>query len=132
MNPKTSRHLTLEEVRTIHALMIEQHGGTHGERAPHALESALAQPGAAHFGTPLHSTVSEQAGAYLFHLCQAHAFLDGNKRTALFATLTFLQLNGFTLQATDDQFFDLVLQVATGMVHKSALNVILEPWLQPL
>ena len=28
----------------------------------------------------------------------AHAFIDGNKRTALIACVTFLELNGFTLK----------------------------------
>jgi death-on-curing protein len=33
----------------------------------------------------------------LHALCQAHGFLDGNKRTAWVTTLTFLKLNGIEI-----------------------------------
>src|SRR5262249_48283656 len=35
----------------------------------------------------------EIAAAYLFYLCRNHAFIDGNKRTALAACLVFLESN---------------------------------------
>ena len=122
------RHLTLEEVRTIHALMIERYGGTPSERDPQGLESALAQPSAEYFG---HPTPAGQAGAYLFHLCQAHAFVDGNKRTAVFAMLTFLHLNGFALAASDDDLFNLVVGVAKGEQGKEHATALLKGWLRP-
>lgn len=33
------------------------------------------------------------AAAYLFHLCQNHPFVDGNKRTGANAAITFLLIN---------------------------------------
>jgi death on curing protein len=125
------RHLTLKEIPTIHDLMIAQYGGTPGERDPEGLESALAQPSAEYFGVPLHPTPADQAAAYLFHLCQAHAFLDGNKRTAIFAMLTFLHLNNFKLTASNDDLFDLVVGVAKGDLDKPAISLKLEAWLKP-
>ncbi len=35
----------------------------------------------------------EIAAAYLFYLCRNHAFVDGNKRTALASCLVFLESN---------------------------------------
>ncbi len=125
------RFLTLTEVQTIHRLMIEQHGGSHGLRDLEALESALAQPGAEYFGLPLHPTLSDQASAYWFHLCQAHAFIDGNKRTATFATLAFLQLNDNSLKASDEVLFDVVLHIAQGEMTKPEIARLLEGWLKP-
>jgi death on curing protein len=124
------RHLTLEEVRVIHALTIEQFGGSSGERDAGALESALAQPAAEYFGVALHPTVAAQASAYLYHLCQAHAFVDGNKRTAVFAMLAFLHLNGFDCQATDEELFQLVVAVARGDLEKTVIVAQVEPWLR--
>ena len=44
-------------------------------------------------GRPLTSDPIEIAAAYLFYLCRNHAFIDGNKRTALAACLVFLESN---------------------------------------
>jgi death-on-curing protein len=35
------------------------------------------------------------AGAYLFHLCQNHAFIDGNKRVGANTAITFLLMNSW-------------------------------------
>jgi death-on-curing protein len=45
-----------------------------------------------------HGGIGHIAGALCFYLTQAHAFYDGNKRTALIASLTFLDLNGWDLK----------------------------------
>jgi death-on-curing protein len=42
------------------------------------------------------------AAAYLFHIVKNHAFLDGNKRTALVAALVFLDINGVSLERDDE------------------------------
>ena len=44
-----------------------------------------------------------------------HPFIDGNKRAAHLITVTFLDVNGYRLQATEDEHFDLMLNVATGL-----------------
>jgi death on curing protein len=124
--------LSFEEVLAIHRLMIGQFGGSKGLRDNNALESALAQPSAEYFGVPLHPTITDQATAYWFHLCQAHAFVDGNKRTATFAMLAFLQLNQRRLVASDDELFDVVLQIAQGGLEKPEIAVLLERWLQTI
>jgi death-on-curing protein len=86
------------------------------------LESALAQPQASFGGELLHPTIYEQAAAYLFHLAMNHPFLDGNKRTA-FATMdAFLRLNGYQLNLSDDQTYQLVLDVVQKTVSKAKLS----------
>jgi death-on-curing protein len=54
------------------------------------------------------------AAAYLFHLCQNHPFIDGNKRTGANASITFLLINDFELEFEEDELVDLVLSVASG------------------
>ncbi len=44
-----------------------------------------------------HGGVAMIAGAMAFYLTKAHAFTDGNKRTALVAATTFMALNGYDL-----------------------------------
>lgn len=66
------------------------------------------------------------AGAYLFHLAQNHPFVDGNKRTALAAALTFLWMNDVGVEADEDALTALVLGVATGLTTKAEIAVFLQ------
>ena len=87
------RHLTVAAVEAIHAEVLSAHGGLAGIRDQALLESAVAAPQATMMGQPLLSDPIEMAAAYLFYLCRNHAYLDGNKRTALAACLVFLEQN---------------------------------------
>ena len=118
--------LTLEEVLALHADQIERYGGTHGLRDAGLLSSALAMPEASFGGDFLHSTIHEMAAAYLFHLTQNHAFLDGNKRIGLATALAFLGLNDLVLEAGEEELTDLVLGVAKGEKSKAEIAVFLQ------
>jgi death on curing protein len=78
----TPKFLALELVLELHRDQIESFGGSPGIRDQGLLESALAQPEATFGGEYLHSTIPDQAAAYLYHLALNHPFIDGNKRTA--------------------------------------------------
>ncbi len=71
---------------------MERFGGTSGIRDPGLLESALYRP-----QTGYYADIAEMAAALFESLLINHAFLDGNKRVAFFATDTFLRLNGWKL-----------------------------------
>jgi death-on-curing protein len=72
------------------------------------------------------------AAAYLFHLCQNHAFLDGNKRVGANAAITFLLINQWEPTFDEDELVNLVLSVATGGLSKWRLTEILESRCRPL
>lgn len=110
----TPKFLSKSLVLALHQDMIEVFGGSSGVRDQGLLESALAQPQATFGGQMLHSTIHEQAAAYLYHLSRNHPFIDGNKRTACAAMETFLELNGYQLALSDEDEYNLVLQVAQG------------------
>ena len=118
--------LTLDEILAIQAEQIQRYGGTEGLRDRGLLESAIAMPAASYAGEFLHSNLFEMAAAYLFHLCNNHPFLDGNKRTALAACLAFLWLNDLEVVADPDEIAELVLAVADGSVGKAQVAVYLE------
>ncbi len=111
--------LELDEVLALHASRIERYGGEFGVRDAALLESALAMPRATFDGELLHPTFFEMAAAYLYHLVKNHPFLDGNKRAGLIAALVFLELNGVTIDASEDALVDLVMGVATGATSKA-------------
>ena len=61
------------------------------------------------------------AAAYAFHIAQAQAFLDGNKRTAIAAALTFLNLNGIATRGHGDEFYAAMIAIAERRLDKPGL-----------
>jgi death-on-curing protein len=88
-------------------------------------------PMATYGGAYLHEDFAAKAAAYLFHICNAHAFIDGNKRAATMATLTFLDLNGLTLEVTETELVQITLGVASGATGKDVLTERLRAVIQP-
>ena len=113
------RFLTVKQVISLHRQVVERYGGGSGLREPGLLDAAVAMPMATFGGKRLHRTVHQIAGAYLFHICQAHAFQDGNKRTAAIAALVFLDVNGYDLDAGIGEFEELMLGIASGKLGKA-------------
>lgn len=85
------------------------------------LHSALARPAASMYGVDAYPSIEEKAAAMMSSLAQNHALFDGNKRTALILTFTFVKLNGYTLTFTNDEAFDLVLNAAQSKVSLAEL-----------
>lgn len=119
MQPK---FLTLQEVMELHKTRIEEYGGSLGVRDVGLLQSALEMPRAMFGGQFLHEDLFEMAAAYLYHLVQNHAFIDGNKRVGLAAALSFLYINGFDVIADENELTELVLSVAEGKTDKTVIS----------
>jgi len=123
MNPL---FLTLDEVLSLHAEQIRLFGGSSGIRNVGLLQSAMGSVEATFGAEFLHETIFAMAAAYLYGICRNHPFIDGNKRTAVGAALTFLEMNGVEVDADEDAFYDLVIGVAEGRCSKAAVTVFLE------
>ena len=124
MSDASVRFLSVENVRRIHADTIAHEGGSAGVRDLGLLESAVAMPQASFGGEYLHESLPSMAAAYLYHLCQNHPFVDGNKRAAAFSCVLFLSLNGTQDNALPEQG-DLeraTLSVASGEMMKADLT----------
>jgi death-on-curing protein len=78
------------------------------------LESALARPQASGFGEDAYPTIHAKAAALLHSVARNHALLDGNKRLALAAAIAFYGINGLRLTLTNDEAYDLVIDVVSG------------------
>ena len=61
------------------------------------------------------------AAAYAFHIAQAQAFLDGNKRTAIATALTFLDLNGVVTGTNTRSLYDAMIGIAEHRLNKAGL-----------
>ena len=107
-------------VDAIHNDQLREHGGLPGIRDENALESALARPPQKwHYAAQ--TDVPMLAAAYAFGLIKNHPYRDGNKRIGFLAMVTFLDLNGFDLTATDAEVVAEILAVADGSTSEDAL-----------
>lgn len=120
--------LTLPEVMAIHQDQTVRYGGDPGIRAMDLLRSAIGRPSATYGGEFLHTDIFEMAAAYLFHLVKKTPFVDGNKRVGAVSAAVFLLLNGFELDAPEDDLADLVLDVAQGKIDKSQIAVFVKQY----
>ncbi|HEV2583951.1 MAG TPA: type II toxin-antitoxin system death-on-curing family toxin [Ktedonobacteraceae bacterium] len=125
------RFLSEEIVLAIHDDLIRLYGGVYGVRDEGMLDSAIQMPRATFDGEFLHPTIFHMAAAYGFHLCQNHPFLDGNKRAAGMAMFTFLKLNGLNPIATEIDYYQTMMAVASGQIGKEDLAGWLETVVEP-
>jgi len=110
-------YLTSAEVLLIHARLIQRTGGVSGVRDVGLMESAVARPQATFGHNDLYPDVWSKAAALMHSLIKNHPFLDGNKRTALTATAMFLELNDYTLAASNDAVLAFTMHVAVDRVE---------------
>ena len=112
------RFLELAEIEVLHRKSLEFYGGQDGIRSAHLIESALGQAQAAVFFGG--GDVFDASAAYLFHISEAQAFQDGNKRTAALAAETFLIQNGVPVDhfITAEQIYEMTMSMARGDIGK--------------
>jgi death-on-curing protein len=109
----------LDAVLAIHDEQISEHGGIRGVRDLAAVDSALARPrNLLAYGNP---DAAALAAAYAFGLSSNHGLLDGNKRTAYVVAETFLDLNGYGMDAPDEAVVSTMLAVASGAMPEEQL-----------
>lgn len=106
-------------VGAIHDQQIMHFGGGSGLRDEGLLRSALARPeNLAAYGDP---DVAALAASYAFGIARDHAFVDGNKRTALVTAAVFLLENGHELVASEAEAVINIFALAAGALSEEAL-----------
>lgn len=110
----------LDEILLVHAEIIKETGGAAGLRDVGALESALkAAENRLAYETDEFAIL---AATYAYHLSQAHAFIDGNKRIAAVVAELFLNLNGVNLNATNDEIIEIFLNIAASKLSREEVE----------
>ncbi len=122
--------LSRRAVEAMHAEQLRRRGGASGLRDENALESALARAeNKAAYGDP---SIEELAAAYLFGIARNHAFVDGNKRTALVASGAFLIINGYRLVADQGSAYAFVMSVASGEIGEEVIAAFFRDHIEPI
>ena len=102
-------YLTLEDVLVLIADL-----GVGPLRDVGLLDSAVHRPRVTAFGADAYPGLDEKAAVLLESLVRNHALVDGNKRLGWLAVVVFYGLNGITLEAPDDDAYNLVMAIASG------------------
>ena len=111
--------ITYEQAIAIHSRQLRRFGGAPGLRNEGMLRSALERP--VNKWAYEQSPLAELAAAYAFGLAKNHAFIDGNKRIAFMAMMTFLHKNGVVFAPDPAQATKIILALAAGEVSEESL-----------
>ena len=103
-----------DKVLLLHQLITAETGGSADVRDLGLLDSALESAYATFDGKELYPTKEEKAARIGYSLISNHAFVDGNKRIGIYVMLTFLEVNGIHLKATNDEIAAVGLGIASG------------------
>ncbi len=121
-----TEYLTLEDL-----LLLGRDLGDLPVRDLGLLHSAAERPATSLYGTDVYPTIHEKAAALLQSLTRNHALIDGNKRLGWLSTAVFYGLNGLELDAPDDEAYELVIGVSTGVVEVGEVALALAAWVRP-
>ena len=117
------RFLKLAEVLYLHDESLARFGGSSGVREPGLVESALGSAqNAFWYGR---GNLFDIAAAYAFHIAESQAFVDGNKRTAAAAAISFLRLNGVRFPKDDGSVYIAMIEIAEKRLDKAGLAAVL-------
>jgi death-on-curing protein len=119
------RALTVEQALRLHARLLDRFGGAAGVRDLGALEGALGRPFAEFEDVAAFPEVHDKAAALVHGLVTCHAFVDGNKRVGLAATLVWLEVNGYRLALDGEQRYAMTMRIADGTLSTEALAALL-------
>jgi death-on-curing protein len=108
------------EVLVAHSRQLAEHGGSDGISDESLLDSALAKPRNV-FAYEDSATLPRLAASYAFGIARNHAFVDGNKRTALIVSEGFLRFNGLKVVAPPEEKYLTFLRLAEGSLSEEEM-----------
>jgi death-on-curing protein len=114
--------LNLDQLLEIHALLISETGGANGLRDLGRLEAAIATQTQNVFGQELYRNEIEKSAAIIRSIIADHPFVDGNKRTAVLAGLTFLNINNIKVEFSKGELENFAVKVVVEKLDISAIS----------
>lgn len=132
MNSKDANpvvYLTASDIYNINDAVTEGHTFV---RDINLLNSAVARPKLVLFGEVQFPTLIDKAASLMHSLAYHHLFADGNKRTALYAVILFLEKNGLQLNWETSYQYDLLLAIAQGKYDVAEIAARIAPYIEPL
>ena len=106
--------LTKEQIIKLHEMSYERYGGALGVLNEGMLDSALQAPFQTFGGEELFPDDKEKIIRLAYGLIKNHSFRDGNKRIGALVLLVMLKLNGYRVNATNEEFTDIIMGIAAS------------------
>lgn len=107
----------------VHDRLLLVHGGAPGVGSRTLLQSALARPRQHYaYGS---ADLIDLAAIYTSSLIRNHPFVDGNRRTGFVLGVLFLEINGMSFQATEEDAAQGVLALAARELQESEYGAFL-------
>ncbi len=116
-------YLSVDQILALHEAQVRHFGGAPAIRDRGSLESAAARPAMTFGGEDLYGDLAAKAAALMHSLVLNHPFVDGNKRVGVASAEYFIERNGHSLVASDEELEELTLAVAEGKVEAGALAI---------
>jgi death on curing protein len=112
---------TVEDVLFLHTVAVETFGGAGGVRDLESLRAAVARPWDSSFGRDHFPTPFDKAAALAESIIQRHPFVDGNKRTAMYAAAYLLETLRHELGTEQKQLEDFAVAIAEGTIEPEGI-----------
>ncbi|GEL14438.1 type II toxin-antitoxin system death-on-curing family toxin [Pediococcus cellicola] len=128
------KYLTAQQLIELNKQVVLQVDGTnYGVQSTESLHVVIEQPAQVVFGHELYPTIWLKAAFILQKITKKHVFVDGNKRTALMASLYFINQNGYRLINNEivNQAGDFILSVTNSPDNEETMLQIAD-WLQEI
>ena len=114
--------LTKDQIIMLHNAIYERYGGAVGVLNEGMLDSALQAPFQTFGGEELLPETKDKIIRLAYGLIKNHSFRDGNKRIGALVLLTSLELNGYHIKATNEEFTDIIMGIASSEKNDTDLK----------
>ena len=113
--------LSEKQILKLHSELVEKFGGIDGVRDKGLIESPINNVYQSYFGVEKYPTIEEKAARLCYSFIKNHAFLDGNKRIGIYVMMVLLELNGISLNCSNDELTELGLKIADSSIGYSEI-----------
>lgn len=107
--------LSINEILSLHEIIINNYGGLSGIRDISLLYSSLERPYTSYGGIQLFPTIEDKISATIHSIIKYHVFTDGNKRTGIQLMIVLIVFNDIPVQYKQTELIQLALDIANGI-----------------
>jgi len=115
-------YLRVEDVLEEHARRI----GPDLVRDAGQVAATVGRPASGFGDEEFYPTLADKAAALLHGFATTQAFVDGNKRMAVYAATAFLLINGYLLTLSDADMYELTMAAAEGHYDVTKISEVLQ------
>lgn len=105
---------TKDQIIMLNEAIYKRYGGDVGVLNEGMLDSALQAPFQTFGGEELYPETKDKIIRLAYGLIKNHSFRDGNKRIGALVLLTLLEINGYHVNASNEEFTDIIMGIAAS------------------